>query len=398
MDLDTQDAESQSTQSIQAILDRMDNDAFNMYLVFVICIKSDVIHINDLKNLRLVNKIYREYVVRYFYDNYWWDAEMLPKKHNLEWSRIMKMTNVSDVRDIYPNVKHIRCSSQYSQSYYLLSTNIKTLNMTKSFSDPNIDLLRFTSLTELHLNCYHNTMITSLPKTLVSITFSGLFNQVILSGTFHEGIEYIYFSNLFNRELLPGVLPSTLKTLYLMGGYNCVFRPNVLPQGITKLSLESYNHGLNTLPRQIKELYLHSYNIELHPGDLSESLRILSLKKYLQRITYGSLPSKLTSLTLSNSFHWYLDINMLPKSLTRLHLKYYHWNTLSGVIPDNVYLLISNVTMNKENTPKHLRVLITNNLNNTRRNMLDISDTRDLTIIGMNHPMANRYLNQMNHL
>ncbi|KAN0004213.1 hypothetical protein ACTFIZ_010362 [Dictyostelium cf. discoideum] len=276
-----------------------------------------------------------------------------------------------------------------------LPPQLEYLNLGEQFNQPLQEGILPNSIKTLYLGVKFSQVLKAfhLPKSLTNLIGIGnlkLQSPIILNEL--TQLTQLDIGN-YNHQIEENYLPKNLKSLNL-GSLNQPLIPNSLPNSITFLDMgKSYNHELdnNILPKSLNHLIFSNqfkkslgisscsgscsgddggggsscgigdcdFNVK-HPipincsilefsGNLHSNLifgkdiiipsSIRKLKTYLPNsecMKVGSIPSTVIDLFLNGSLPKQIPIDMLPKSITTLHIDFYSYHLSPGIIPNSV--------------------------------------------------------------
>ncbi|GAM24647.1 hypothetical protein SAMD00019534_078220, partial [Acytostelium subglobosum LB1] len=205
----------------------------------------------------------------------------------------------------------------------------------------------------------HDNGLISIPRSIIELTMTNQFNQLITPGSLPPSLTILSLGQSFNQPIAPGTLPDTLTSLAFGESYNHNITVGVLPASITHLtlfgteppqlkawprSLLTLVYGIaqpiksDTLPSTLTSLSLVAkYNHDIIPNTLPPSLTRLVLcnPDYKQQIKSWILPGELTDLIVMSE-HGQFESDALPASLSSL--------TISGVTKSNFVHFPASIT------------------------------------------------------
>ncbi|KAN0035757.1 hypothetical protein ACTA71_005048 [Dictyostelium dimigraforme] len=180
-------------------------------------------------------------------------------------------------------------------------------------------------LTELDLGNYDHPIDNNfLPPNLKSLNL-GILNQCLIKGSLPNSITFLDMGLFYNHRIDVGILPTSLNHLILSKQFNkpldddngvesIPFNCSILEFPFLKSTLAIGKHII--IPSNIIKLKISLPN--------NDSMQI------------GSVPSTIKDLFLDRSLFKQIPINMIPTSVTTLHIDFYSYNLFPGLIPNSV--------------------------------------------------------------
>lgn len=231
------------------------------------------------------------------------------------------------------NISYLKINFDFNHdisNLNIMYENLRELDLSenKSFNQSLDNFHLLEKLECLKLGYGFNRPINNLPKSLVTLTISGIFNQPI--NDLPEELKYLEIDAEFNQPI--NNIPSGIKHLKILGKYNQPIdfilqcqslkylelgsRLNYpiidfLPDSLICLILRcSLNDPILHFPNKLRKLVLRE-KINGSLDNLPKTLEILVLKKYNKQIT--NFPNNITYLDLGRFYNHRLE--NLPKKL-----------------------------------------------------------------------------------
>ena len=180
-----------------------------------------------------------------------------------------------------------------------------------------------------HLTTLSRVDPLRFPKSLISLTFGGEFNQSLVGVTLPSNPRSLTFGERFNQSLEHVTLPNNLKNLIFGDYFDQSLERITLPNSLQNLTFgDRFNQSLErvTLPDSLQSLTF---------GDrFNRSLRRVTFPNSLQNLTFGcnfnqsldrvyaTLPNGLQNLTFGDAFDQSLERVTFPNSLQNLTFGY----------------------------------------------------------------------------
>jgi hypothetical protein len=242
--------------------------------------------------------------------------------------------------NIISKYRHIEFGNNFSQSIDSLPDSIHTIKFSGMF----------------------NTIINKYPKNLRKIKFGPGFNQPI--DNLPNGLQILIINQCidegkFNQSL--DRLPATLKKIKInCDSYN---KPvDCLPINLIELDIRSinFNKKINNLPETLKYLSI-SGNFNQPIDNLPDSLKHLDLECNI-KWPLDNLPRNLFSLKIGLCTNFNMPLNNLPDNLVYLQVGYAYDHSFNNLKEGLEYLVIgdiygTNLTDFKFNVPSTLKKL-----------------------------------------
>lgn len=209
----------------------LNNDVLNEIFRFVSC--------KYLKKLKIVNKLFKDLVLEYFYSKCKFNCLKIRDFHNND--RIRYIYNVNSLTDLdkFNNLIGVEDINYFPRKNFIFPKNLKYITFDNNFNDSIIPGILPDGLTNLIFIGNYNTEIEKnvLPKSLTSLEFGYNFDRPIKEGVLPKNLTKLKFGYKFNQPIDINVLPNSLTILKFGSNFNQTLGPGVLPNSLTNLEI-----------------------------------------------------------------------------------------------------------------------------------------------------------------